>query len=94
MTTLLRKQDVVAHFGPTNGHTARAFIPIIGRALSKNAIRQWPDYVPELRAMQLLKQYPELQELVLDPSTRLTLREMRERLKRPAEQSAMTGQPR
>lgn len=91
MKTLLRKTDVVAFFGPTNGHTARAFIPIEGAALSKNAVRQWPEFVPELRALQLLKQYPGLQDLVVDPVTRLTRTEMRERLKGHAVHAAMTG---
>lgn len=91
MTILLRKTDVVAFFGPTNGHTARAFEPILGKPLSKNAIRQWPEYVPELRAMQLLKHYPALEELVLDPATRLTLREMRDRLKAPPVAHSVTA---
>lgn len=81
MSTLqLRKSDVVAHFGGTFAGTARAFAPVIGQPLSRNAVRQWPDIVPELRARQLLDHYPELQDLVLDPGTRLTLREMRQRL--------------
>lgn len=91
MKTLLRSADVVAHFGPTNGHTARAFIPIIGRPLSKNAVRQWGEYVPELRARQLLDHYPNLRELVLDPVTRLTPAETRARLSAPAAPLAKTG---
>ncbi len=93
MKTLLRKKDVVAFFGPTFGHTGRAFTPILGKPLSKNAVRQWPDFVPELRALQLLKQYPALQDLVLDPVTRLTRVEMRERLNAPVALTDMTGQP-
>lgn len=80
MSTLLRKSDVVAHFGGTFAGTARAFEPILDKPLSRAAVRQWPEVVPELRARQLLDHYPELKDLVLDPGTRLTLREMRERL--------------
>lgn len=79
-TLQLRKKDVVAYFGGTYAATARAFEPAIGSPLSKNAVRQWQDIVPELRARQLLDYYPDLRDLVLDPSSRLTLREMRQRL--------------
>lgn len=77
---MLRASDVVAHFGGSCAATARAFAPITGSALSRNAVRQWPELVPELRTRQLLDHYPELRDLVLDPHTMLTLREMRRRL--------------
>jgi hypothetical protein len=80
MSYLLRKSDVVAHFNDNFAAVGRAFEPITGKALTKVAVRQWPELVPELRARQLLEQYPELREFVLDPITRLSAAEMRERL--------------
>lgn len=80
MSNLLRKSDVVAHFGQNYAEVGRAFIPILDKPLTKVAVRQWGELVPELRARQLLEQYPELREFVLDPITRLSAREMRERL--------------
>jgi len=80
MTTLLRKADVVAFFGNSYAKTARAFEPFLDKPLSRNAVRQWPDIVPELRARQLLDHYPDLKAYVLDPVTRLTTIETRERL--------------
>ena len=41
-----RKADVIAFFGGTN-KTARAF------GISKGAVSQWPDTIPEKRARQL-----------------------------------------
>jgi hypothetical protein len=80
MRYLLRKTDVIAYFDHNMAAVGRAFEPITGKALTKGAVRLWPDLVPELRARQLLEQYPALQEFVLDPVTLLTAQEMREQL--------------
>lgn len=87
MAHLLRKADVLAYFGNNCAAVGRAFAPanVAGRALSKTAVRNWPEFVPELRARQLLEGYPELRDLVVDPVTRLTAREMRARLAGQAE---------
>lgn len=87
MSYLLRRDDVIAHFGNNRAAVGRAFVPIIGRALTKAAVRQWPELVPPLRARELVEQYPELRELLLDPVTRLTRREMRDRLAAGAQPS-------
>ena len=83
MSYLLRKKDVVHHFGDNMAAVGRAFEPIVPGGLTKVAIRSWPELVPELRARQLCDQYPELRELLLDPVTLLTTSEMRERLAPP-----------
>lgn len=78
---LLRSKDVIAHFEGNHAAVGRAFAATShGQALSRVAIRKWPEFVPELRARQLIERYPELRELVVDPVTRLSAREMRERL--------------
>lgn len=81
MSFLLRKADVVRHFGNNMAAVGRAFAPLEPPAgLSRVSVKKWPELVPELRARQLLELYPELREYVLDPVTRLTAREMRARL--------------
>lgn len=82
MAYLLRKSDVVTHFGGSFAATGRAFAPILGngKGLSKVAVLKWSEMLPELRARQLIEQYPDLREFLLDPITRLSAREMRERL--------------
>lgn len=81
MSSLLRKRDVVGHFGGSYAAVARAFQETThGRALSRVAVRNWPDVVPELRARQLVEGFPDLRAFLLDPITMLTASEMRERL--------------
>lgn len=76
MSYLLRKADVVGHFGNNYAAVGRAFTPPI----TKVAVRNWPEIIPELRARQLIDTYPELKELLLDPVTLLTAKETRLRL--------------
>lgn len=81
MSYLLRKSDVVTHLGGSFASVGRAFAPILGKPMSKVAVRKWGELVPELRARQLLEHYPSLKEFVLDPETRLTAAEMRAKLR-------------
>lgn len=77
---LLRKSDVVTFFG-NMAEVGRAFATTSNnKALSKVAVHAWGDLLPELRARQLLDGYPGLRDFVLDPVTRLTAAEMRQRL--------------
>jgi len=77
MRPLIRKSDVLGLYDGNHAAVARAFTP----PLSRVAVRNWPDYVPELRARQLLEIHPELRDFVLDQETGMTPRQMRERLK-------------
>lgn len=45
---LVRKDDVISYFG-NRVKTAQAF------GISPSAITSWPDYIPEVRARQLLE---------------------------------------
>ena len=76
MPVLLRTSDVLALFNGNRAAVARAFDPPISRI----AVRYWREYVPELRARQLLERHPELKDHVVDPETGLSLAQMRERL--------------
>ena len=81
MSYLLRKADVLQHFGNNAAAVGRALVsPDKPKGISRIAVRAWPDLVPELRARQLLEAYPDLRALVLDPVTLLTAQEMRERI--------------
>ena len=79
MENQLRKKDVLAYFGNSGTKVARALAAIRGK-YTQQAVVRWGEFVPELPARQLLDHYPELKELVLDPTTGLSLRDMRERL--------------
>lgn len=81
MAILLRKSDVLDLFNGNHAAVGRDFNP----ALSRVAVLKWPEFVPELRARQLLDRHPRLKELQVDPETGLSLREMRERLSPPAQ---------
>lgn len=88
MSTLLRKSDVLRHFGNNNAKVGRAFAPVVPpNGISRVAVHNWPELVPELRARQLLDLYPELRAFTLDPVTLLTAEEMRAKL------AAQDGQP-
>lgn len=73
---LLRKADVIRHFGGNKAAVGRAC------GITRIAVHNWPDLVPELRARRLLDSHPELKDLLLDPVTRLTATEMRARIQR------------
>jgi len=80
MSTILRTSNVLAYFGGNRGEVARAFSP----PLTRQAIRQWGEFVPELRARQLLEKHPDLQAAVLDPDTgRTRMEAMHDRLGTP-----------
>jgi hypothetical protein len=50
------------------GAVGRAFAATTHKkALVRQAVRQWDEYVPEHRARQLLDVYPDLRNLLLDP---------------------------
>lgn len=66
----LRKADVVRYFDGNMATVGRAFVATTHRkALSRIAVFNWPDLLPELRARQLLEAYPDLGRFVLDPIT-------------------------
>src|SRR3546814_20070123 len=76
---LLRKDDVLALFGDNAAAVGRDFSPPISRI----AVSKWGDYLPPLRARQLLDRHPELADCVVDPYTDLSLLQMRQRLATP-----------
>lgn len=80
MTILLRKSDVFERFGGTAPKVALAFAPFLDKPLARQAPLQWGEFLPELRARQLIEHYPDMKDLVVDPKTGLSLREMRSRL--------------
>ena len=79
MANKLRKSDVIAFFDNNGAKVARALAAIRGK-YTQQAVFRWGEFVPELPARQLLDHYPELKDLVLDPATGLSLRDMRQRL--------------
>ena len=90
MSILLRKSVVLALFGGNHAAVGRDFTPPISRV----AVLNWPEFLPELRARQLLERHAELKQDVVDPETGLSLREMRERLGATSEvQSEGASQP-
>lgn len=80
MSIQLRKKDVLAYFGNNGAAVARAITAIQEQPMSRVSVSRWKDIIPELKARKLLDAYPELKECVLDPTTGLSLRDMRERL--------------
>ncbi len=79
MPTTMLKKDVVDHFGGNKAAVARAISQARGAPYTRAAVCQWGDQVPELACLMLLKYDTGLQELVIDPESGLSLREMRRR---------------
>lgn len=77
MPILLRKADLLRRF-KTHAGIARAFKPILGHPLSRQAPVQWEEFIPALRAHELLSHYEDLCDDVVDIRTGRTPREERE----------------
>lgn len=70
----IRKADVLEAFSGVGAQVAT----LLG--INRVSVYGWGEYVPELSARRLLELRPDLQDLVVDPATGLSLREMRRRL--------------
>ena len=77
MPILLRKADVLRRFRTYAG-VARAFVPILGHPLTRQAPTMWGEYIPELRARELIEYYADLRDDLVDTSTGLSAREVRD----------------
>lgn len=78
----IRKDDVLEAFDGVGAHVAALL------SIHRVSVYGWGEFVPELSARRLLELRPDLQDLVVDPATGLSLREMRRRL---AETTAATA---
>lgn len=85
MPILLRKADLLRRF-KTHAGIARAFKPILGHPLSRQAPLQWKEFIPPLRAHELLGHYQDLCDDIVDINSGRTPREERELMIEVAEE--------
>jgi hypothetical protein len=76
----IRTRDAKMVLGLTSNSALAALLPPnprTGRPYHKTQVGRWGDLLPELQSRQLVEQFPELRDYVLDQVTGMSIADMR-----------------